>query len=127
MRDRIRNTCTKLLENAVVIVEPGLLDADYASTNVTCFNANTGTITISNPAGGFGTYQYSINGGGTWLGTGNFINLVPGFYDVWMRDAVSPTCYLVIKNGLIITEPTALSATAVKTNVTCFGANDGTI
>jgi hypothetical protein len=127
MRDRIKITCTKLLDNAVVVVEPALLHADYASTNVTCFNANNGTITISNPTGGFGTYQYSINAGGTWLGTPSFINLVPGSYDVWMRDAASPTCFLVLKNGLIITEPAALSATAAKTNVTCFGANDGTI
>jgi uncharacterized protein (DUF2141 family) len=127
MRDRIKPTCMKLLDNAVTITEPAVLDADFASTNITCFNANNGTITISNPTGGFGTYQYSINGGGTWVGTGTFLNLSAGAYDVRIRDAASPSCELILNNLLVITEPTALSATASKTNVTCFGANDGTI
>ena len=126
MRDRIKTTCTKFLAS-VEVVEPALLDADIASTNITCFNANNGTITISNPLGGFGTYQYSINGGGTWVGTGTFLNLSAGPYDVRIRDAVSPSCELVLNNMLVITEPAALFATAIKANVTCFGASDGTI
>ncbi len=127
MRDRIKTTCTRLLDNAVVILEPAILDADVVSTNITCFNANNGTITISNPQGGFGTYQYSINGGGTWVGTGTFLNLSAGPYDVRIRDAASPACELILTNLLVITEPNALTATAAKTNVTCFGASDGTI
>ena len=126
MRDRIRTTCTQFLES-VVVVEPAVLDADIASTNITCFNANNGTITITNPVGGFGTYQYTINGGGTWVGTGTFLNLSQGSYDVRIRDGASPSCELVLNNLLVITEPTALFATASKTNVTCFGASDGSI
>ena len=127
MRDRIKTTCAKLLDNAVVIIEPAILDADIASTNITCSGANNGTITISNPSGGFGTYQYSINGGGTWVGTGTFLNLSAGPYNVRIRDAASPVCELLLNNMLVITEPAALTATAAKTNVTCFGASNGTI
>ena len=127
MRDRIKTTCVKLLNNSVVVIEPAALDADIASTNITCAGANNGTITISNPLGGFGTYQYSINGGGTWVGTGTFLNLSAGPYDVRIRDAASPACELTLNNMLVIIEPTALTATAVKTNVTCFGASNGTI
>ena len=63
--------------------------------NVSCFGANDGSISISGPAGGYGTYQYSVNGGTTWQGFGNFTNLIPGTYDVRIRDAanISLCCY----------------------------------
>ncbi len=48
------------------ITEPAVLSANVASTNVTCNGADDGTITITNPLGGYGTYEYSINGGAAW-------------------------------------------------------------
>jgi len=43
-----------------------------------CKGANDGTITISSPSGGSGTYQYSVDGGISW----------------W-EQAISPTWYLL--------------------------------
>ncbi|HLP71739.1 MAG TPA: PKD domain-containing protein [Bacteroidales bacterium] len=127
MRDRVKTSCTLILNPALVITEPSALSSVLTSTDITCFNANDGTITISLAAGGYGTYQYSINGGATWVGSGNFTNLAPGTYNVQMRDAGSPTCVLILNPTLVITQPFALSATVSKTNITCFGAADGTI
>ena len=50
------------LIRALVISQPAALAATLASTNVTCNGANDGTITISGATGGYGTYEYSING-----------------------------------------------------------------
>ena len=36
------------------------LSANVARTNVTCNGANDGTITITNPMGGYGTYEYQL-------------------------------------------------------------------
>ena len=71
--------------------------------------------------------QYSINGGASWQGSGNFTGLAPGSYNVRMRDALNPACTLILNPALVITQPAILSATVARTNVTCFGAADGTI
>ena len=127
IRDAAHIACEIVLDPALVITQPERLDADVASTNVTCFGANDGTITITNPTGGYGTYEYSINGGGTWQASGDFTALAPGFYNVQIRDAVNQSCIITLNGSLRITEPPVLSANVARTNITCNGPNDGTI
>ena len=127
MRDRSRTSCARQLDPAVVIVEPGALGATVTSSNITCFNANDGIITISAATGGFGTYQYSINGGASWQSSGNYSTLTPGAYDVRIRDAGSIGCSRILNPNLVLTQPPVLFATVTRTNITCFGASDGTI
>ena len=104
-----------------------MLSAAIASTNVTCFGGNDGTITISGAAGGYGTYEYSINGGGSWQASGSFTGLTTGSYNILIRDAAHTGCVIVLNSAYSITQPGLLSATVSKTDVTCNGANDGTI
>ncbi len=127
IRDAAHIACEIVLDPALVITQPERLDADVASTNVTCFGANDGTITITNPTGGYGTYEYSINGGAIWQASGNFTALAPGFYNVQIRDAANQSCIITLNGSLRITEPPVLSANVARTNVTCNGADDGTI
>ena len=127
IRDRAHTPCVTVLDPALIITEPAVLSATLISANVTCFGANNGTITITNPLGGYGTYGYSINGGTTWQGTGSFTGLAPATYNVRIRDAAHITCEIVLNGALVITQPTVLSATVASSNVTCFGAGDGTI
>ena len=127
IRDAGRPSCYYIIDPNVSIAEPAELIASVTSTNVDCFNANNGTITIFGESGGYGSYEYSINAGASWQSSPLFINLVPNSYDVRIRDASSPGCYLIIDPNLVITEPPVLSATATSTNVTCNGASDGTI
>jgi hypothetical protein len=94
---------------------------------ITCNGINDGVINITNVSGGYGMYQYTINGGTTWSGSGWFTGLGPGTYNVRVRDAANPACFLTINPALVITEPAALNATVVRTNITCFGTGDGTI
>ncbi len=127
MRDAVNTTCTLTLNSALVLTGPAVLSATVTKTDITCFGANNGSIVISSPAGGYGTYQYSINGGTTWLGSGNFTNLSAGSYNIRIRDAVNTGCVIVLNPALVISEPTVLSATVSSTNITCFGSTDGTI
>ena len=116
-----------MLNNALLITQPAILKATVTPTMVTCFGANDGIITITNPTGGFGTYEYSVNGGGSWQLANIFNGLAPGTYDVRIRDAVNPACEIILNPGVPITEPAILSAVVASTDVTCFGANNGII
>ncbi len=127
IRDAANITCESVLDPALVITQPAKLAGTVGNTNVTCFGANDGTISITAPTGGYGTYEYTIDGGTTWLASGSFAALAPGFYNVQIRDAAHTTCVVILNGSLRITEPPALTANVNRSNVTCNGANDGTI
>ena len=127
IRDAAHTGCIIVLNPALVITEPAALTATVAGTNVTCFGANNGIITITGAAGGYGTYEYTINGGTNWSGLNNFTNLAPGTYDVRIRDAANTACRITLNPALVITQPAVLNAVVARTNVTCFGGSDGTI
>ena len=111
----------------VTLTQPAALGATLASTNIFCFGAAEGTITISAPSGGSGSYEYSIDGGTTWQASGSFTALNPGTYNVMMRDAVNTTCTKTLDAARIITGPAVLNALLSKPMSDCFGANDGSI
>ncbi|MBL0739440.1 T9SS type A sorting domain-containing protein [Flavobacterium sp. GN10] len=104
---------------SVTITEPSALTATIAKTDVLCNQANNGTATVT-PSGGTGTYTYSWSpsGGTDATATG----LSPNTYTVTVTDANG--CF--VSKSVQITEPTALSATYTKTNVTCNGGDNGT-
>ncbi len=76
IRDAAQTACVIVLNPALAITEPAVLAATVTPTNVSCFGANNGIIAITGATGGYGTYEYSINGGTTWSGLGNFTNLI---------------------------------------------------
>ena len=49
-------------------------------------------------------------------------DVAPGTYDVRIRDAANPACVIILNAGLQITEPAALMAMVIDTDITCFGA-----
>ena len=83
------NGCTANV--SIVITQPAALAATVASVNGTCAGANNGSITLSNPTGGSGNYQYNLNGG-AWQSSLSFTGLATGNYDVQMRDAANTSC-----------------------------------
>ena len=104
------------------ISEPPVLSASAAFTNVLCNGESTGTISVS-PSGGTGSYQYSIDGGTTWGSTSPISNLAADTYTVTVED--DNGCQTTV-NGIVINEPTALSATiSAQTNNTCNGESLG--
>ena len=116
IRDASNIACTITLNPALVITEPAILNAVVTGVNVTCFGANNGMIIITSPTGGYGTYDYSHNGGAAWQTSATFSSLTPGTYDVRIRDRAHPACVIILNAALVITEPAVLSCNSYPDN-----------
>ncbi|MBI5372473.1 MAG: SprB repeat-containing protein, partial [Sphingobacteriales bacterium] len=128
IRDAVTTTCVITLNPTLAITQPTVLAATLTSTNVTCFSAADGTITMAAASGGGGTYEYSVNGGTTWQAAPNFSGLTNASYDVRIRDAVNTSCVLVLNPALVLTQPVVLSATVTPANISvCNNSNNGSI
>ncbi len=112
--------------STLVIAEPVAINIDSeASTDITCNGANDGTVTVT-ASGGTGALIYTLNPGAISNGTGSFTNLSANSYTVSVTDANG--CGPVVSSNLIIAEPAAISIDSeASTDITCNGANDGTV
>ena len=90
--------------------------------NVSCFNGNDGSISLSS-TGGTGLVQYSTNNGQTFQNNGLFTGLSAGAYTCVVKDNAGCTSFAVAN----VTQGTAMSVVASPTAVSCFGANNGSI
>jgi large repetitive protein len=101
----------------------GLTAQIDAQTNVTCFGGSNGSVTVT-ASGSTAPYQYSIDGGATFISLGSYSGLAPGPYTIVCEDfngCLFPVSFTIL-------EPTALVGTLVGTNsVTCFGGSDGSL
>jgi hypothetical protein len=104
--DACNNTSSPFVQ---VIYNPVLLTAEVEKTDVSCYGSANGTITISNPQGGSGTYQYRLNNG-EWQNSGIFTGLLPDDYTVQIRDGQNPECLLEMMQ-ITLVEPIELTVT----------------
>lgn len=102
----------------VTVTEPNQLNVAPTGINIACFATCTG-IASANASGGTPGYAYSWAPAG---GTGPVANnLCPDTYTVTVTDTNGCTT-----NGTVaITEPTQLFGNAAGTDITCFGACNG--
>lgn len=111
------NNCSSTAN--VTINGGGSIQATETHTDVTCNNANDGTATV-NLTGGNGTEVY------TWTPnvstTSSASGLDAGTYVVDISNGACST-----QVTIVITEPTAIAATEVHSDVTCNSAADGSI
>jgi gliding motility-associated-like protein len=112
-------TCNATIQ--VIITQPAAaLVLDTNKTHVLCFGAATGAIDLI-PTGGTTAYTYLWSNAAV---SQDLNNVVAGQYNVTVTDANSCTATL----SATLTQPaSALSATSVVTNVSCFGGNNGAI
>ncbi len=113
------------VQSVVSITQPTLLTVGNVTVDsVDCNGGNDGGIIIT-PNGGTPTYTFTINPNtGVQLTPGNFTGLTNGNYTITITDANSCTRTTLVT----VSQPAALIYTSVtKTNVSCFGANDGNI
>jgi len=117
------NACTALVPFVITQPIAPLTLNLLSQTNVLCFGASSGQVTLT-AAGGTSPYSYSLSGGG---GGNNqtFSNLLAGNYSFIVTDANSCTSQLSIN----ITQPAIpVSLNLVNlTDVLCYGANSGEI
>ncbi len=107
---------------SVTITEPSNITASLSTTDLNCNSDMSGALTVSGVSGGVAPYTYSIDGV-NFVSTTAFNSLAAGNYDITIRDNGGCTTVL----STTISEPDALSATFNVTDISCNGANDGTI
>ncbi|MBL7826328.1 MAG: T9SS type A sorting domain-containing protein, partial [Saprospiraceae bacterium] len=104
---------------SATISEPELLAANATATGQTANGINDGTAT-ANPSGGTAPFTYLWNNDAT---TQTITGLAPGNYSVVVTDANGCTTQ---QSVTVNSYNCALSGSIVGTDVTCFGANNGT-
>ncbi len=110
------NACTVTVP--FTITQPSLLTGTIsAQTNITCFGANNGSVTVS-ASGGTTTYTYSIDGGAFVAGA-TFGSLAPGAHTIIIKDANGCTVTL----SATITQPAILALTTSSINAICTASN----
>lgn len=104
---------------SATITQPTVMSATTSQTNISCYGGSNGAASIT-VTGGTAPYTYlwSPSGGTAAATTG----LAAGTYIVTVKDANACT----MMRTVTITEPTALSATTSRTNISCYGGSNGT-
>jgi gliding motility-associated-like protein len=105
---------------AITITEPAVLGISQTVTDVDCFGNATGAVDIT-ISGGTAPYLYSWSNGAN---TEDLTGLIADTYTVTVTDANG--CQLV--QPVTVDEPAMpLAINEVVTDISCFGANDGSI
>lgn len=104
---------------SVNVGEPTLLTISTSSTDVKCFGGNDGTASVS-ANGGTPPYTYFWSNGQTGSSASG---LTAGVYTITVKDANN--CVQVA--SVLIKQPPLLTVTTTKTDISCFGGNDGSI
>jgi hypothetical protein len=112
--------CTN--STTVTITQPTALTASNTFVNPTCNGGTNGSVTAS-ASGGTTTYQYSINGGGTYQASPTFGGLAAGTYTITVRDANGCTTTTTVT----LTNPPLLTVNTTATSPTCNPPNTGTL
>ncbi len=112
--------CTGV-DSVYMPADTNVLQFTLAETPISCFGANDGELSVL-PSGGTSPYSYQWN---TSINdTLNTISgLSPGTYSVTITDA--NLCQL--DTTVVITQPDILDVSLTKSDVTCFGLNNGNI
>ncbi len=118
-----------------IIFEPNPVQLDYPpapsilsvdSSQPTDCGVDDGTISIT-ATDGIGSFEFSINGGNSWLPTGTFSGLSPGTYSVAVRNA-NGTCSSLETNPVQLDYPPVPSIVSVNSSQpTDCDVDDGTI
>ncbi len=111
------NSCTNTLTVSIGSIGGPSLTTSF--TAVSCNGGNNGTATVT-ATGGTTPYTY-LWGGGQSIST--ISGLTAGTYSVTVTDA--STC--AASTSVIVTQPVAITATSVITNVSCYGGLNGSI
>lgn len=93
--------------------------ASAAAGSILC-NGGTTTLTVTAAtSGATGTLEYSINGGA--YQSSNLFTVPAGSYTATVREAGNTACNATA-TAVVVSEPTAIAATATAPAVLCFGA-----
>lgn len=114
----------------VVFREPTPLSLSVSGVNISCFNENTGKITLT-PQGGTRPYSFSIDNQQTYISENALTNftiegLIAGSYEVWLKDANG--CEIATPQTVTLDSPDEIIITAKSiVHTTTVGGTNGSI
>ena len=112
-----KNGCSAVA--SYTVSGPSVLTVSGAVSPVSCNGANDGVLNVT-VAGGTAPFSYSWSNGAT---TKDISGLAPGTYALAITDANG----CIANRTWTISEPLPLAINYLAEDVTCFGANDGSI
>ncbi|TVR82620.1 MAG: hypothetical protein EA412_01325 [Chitinophagaceae bacterium] len=103
----------------VTVGSPPEIEVDIQTQNVSCFGGSDGSISATVTAGGTGpfTFEWDNNEVGETI-----TDLEAGSYNLIVTDAQGCEAFV---NDIILTAPDALDLAVSTTDLTCYGAGDG--
>jgi hypothetical protein len=101
---------------SIVVTQPTAITATVNAGTI-AINGGTTTVTVT-AAGGTGAYTYKLNSG-SYQSSNSFTGVAAGSHSITVKDANGCT---LVKN-FTITQPAALSATAVAGTIACNGGS----
>ncbi|WP_409557687.1 T9SS type B sorting domain-containing protein [Allomuricauda sp. SCSIO 64092] len=120
---RVQSGDCEVVSEQVLIGEPTPLVVNPTITEISCADANDGSITLD-VQGGSGDYQFAISPNLNQFDDENsFDELSPGDYIVIVQDGNG--CFEVVEFSLIA--PSSLAVTSTVTDEICFESADGTV
>ncbi|MCB4797964.1 T9SS type B sorting domain-containing protein [Neotamlana laminarinivorans] len=107
---RVTNSQSCQATSNIITVDPlGTPVATEIHTDISCNGGSDGTITVT-ASGTEGPYEYSIDGGTTFLTSNVFTGLLPNTYSVVVRDSKScvsaPVSVTLIEPTIVVASPT---------------------
>ncbi|MCD6598685.1 MAG: gliding motility-associated C-terminal domain-containing protein, partial [Bacteroidales bacterium] len=120
---RDANSCTTTGE-PVQILGPAAVTLTSSIQEITCNLEANGEITI-HASGGVEPYEYSNNGGTSFVADSVFVGLTPGQYSLVVRDANA--CISANEHIISITEPDAIVIISEEATQSCLGENTGSV
>ncbi|MBK8566619.1 MAG: T9SS type A sorting domain-containing protein [Saprospiraceae bacterium] len=112
------NGCTATTTQTVEAPMPA--DVAIAGTNISCFNGNNGTATITITNGSPASYNYFWSNGAT---TATATGFPAGTHGVTITD--NNGC--LVTESIVLTQPTQLQITLATDAATCGNGNDGSV
>lgn len=116
---RDANGC-EIFDN-VNVISPAILSFEIESTDLVCFEDNSGEIEFTNTAGGTPNYEFSIDAGTNFQANPLFTTLTSGMYNLVLRDQNGCT----LTDQIVLIEPDQIEITPLEIDVTCHGYCDG--
>lgn len=116
------NSCTAVVSVIITEPVPPLKGTITSQTDVICFGASTGSVTVAG-SDGVPPYEYSLDGG-SYQSSGTFSSLAAGNHTVTVKDAALTT----VNVPVIIAQPAIpFTGSVTVTNVSCFGGSSGAV
>jgi hypothetical protein len=125
VRDKVNQNCATEISE-VTVSEFDALSFTFEQQDVSCFGVDDGQIIFTASGGSGEGYQYSIDGGLSFQASNTFSGLSPDRYNLVIAEKDNPDCQSEIQRTSI-TEPTAITFTSGKVDVSCYGCNNGVI